>query len=71
MGVSAWCHHTPSLVVDEWAQYVERSSAKFRCSQSMKWCHHTPSLVVDEWTRYIERSSVEFHCSRSMKTCVE
>ena len=38
MGVSAWCHHTPSLVVDEWAQYVERSSEEFHCSQSMKIC---------------------------------
>ena len=52
MGVNAWCHHTPSLVVDEWARYVERSSVEFRCSQNMKWCHHTPSLVVDEWAVY-------------------
>ena len=52
MGVSAWCHHTPSLVVDEWARYVERSSAEFRCLQNMKWCHHTPSLVVDDLAVY-------------------
>ena len=71
MGVSVWCHHTPSLVVDEWVQYIERSSAKFRCSQSIKWCHHTLSLVVDEWARYVERSLAEFHCSQSKKTCVE
>ena len=51
MGVNAWYHHTPSLVVDEWARYVERSSAEFRCSQNMKWCHQTPSLVVDEWAK--------------------
>ena len=54
MGVSAWCHHTPSFVVDEWDRYVERSLAEFCYSQSIKWCHHTPSLVVDEWVRYIE-----------------
>ena len=70
MGVSAWCHHTPSLVADEWARYVERSLAEFRYSRSMKWCHHTPSLVVDEWARYVERSLAEFHYSQSMKTYV-
>ena len=36
MDVSALCHHTPSLVVDEWARYVERSLAEFRCLQNMK-----------------------------------
>ena len=71
MGVSAWCHHIPSMVVDEWARYIEQSSGEFRRSQSMKWCHHTSSLVVDEWARYVERSSAEFQCSQSMKTCVE
>ena len=37
-GVSAWCHNTPSLVVDEWARYVKRSSAEFQYSQGMKMC---------------------------------
>ena len=60
MGASEWFHHIPSLLVDERARYVERSSAEFRCSQSIKWCHHTLSLVVDEWARYVERSSAEF-----------
>ena len=67
MGVSALFHHTPSFVVDEYAQYVERSSAEFCCSQSMKRCHHIPSLVVDEWVRYVERSSAEFRCFQRMK----
>ena len=52
MGVSAWCSHTPSLVVDERARYVEQSSAEFHYSQSMKMCHHTQSLVVYEWVGY-------------------
>ena len=52
MGVSAWCNHTPSLVVDEWARYVEQRSVEFCYSQSMKMCHHTQSLVVDEWVEY-------------------
>ena len=29
MGVNAWLHHAPSLVVDEWTQCVEQSSAEF------------------------------------------